>query len=281
MLEEIKHILPSLSKSERRVGELILDQPNLIIHTPIAQIADMAHVSQPTVIRFCRTLRCSGLQDFKLRLNRSLDSNRPYVHSLVQAEDSTREFAKKLFDNNIAQLMRARNEIDINILERAIKLLSLAKRIEFYGQGASGIIAMDAQDKLFRLGIPTNAYSDPYMHGMSAAMLSKEDVVVAISHSGQTKELIQSTEIARGAGASVIGITPSKSPLAKACTLTLYTGTIKGPDVYIPMISRIVYLVIVDILAVGVALQRGPALIDRFEKMKVSLKGKYFQHGTD
>lgn len=278
MLGKIKKLLPTLSKSERRVGELVLAQPNLITHAPIAQIADMAHVSQPTVIRFCRTLNCSGLQDFKLRLTRSLVAGLPYVHSLVQPTDTARELAKKLFDNNISHLMRIRNELDTDILERAINILAAGKRIEFYGQGTSGIIAMDAQHKFFRLGVPTNAYSDSHMHGMSASMLNREDVVVAISNSGRTKELIRSVEIARDSGASVIGITHSKSPLSKACTLTLFADTMEDPDLYTPMITRIVHLVIIDILAVGVALKRGPELIDQLEKMKLNLKEKRFRH---
>jgi RpiR family carbohydrate utilization transcriptional regulator len=274
MLERIKNALENLSKSERRVGELVLAQPNLIANAPIAQIADMAHVSQPTVIRFCRTLNCSGLQDFKLRLTRSLVSGVPYVHSLVHPTDSAHDLSKKLFDNNISHLLRTRNELDTEVLEKAINVLSDGKRIEFYGQGTSGIIAMDAQHKFFRLGVPTNAYSDSHMHGMSASMLKAGDVVVAISNSGRTLDLIRSVEIARDAGAEVIGLTHSKSPLAKRCSLTLFADTMEDPDLYTPMITRIVHLVIIDILAVGVALRRGPALIDQLEKMKHHLKEK-------
>lgn len=274
MLERIKNTLDNLSKSERRVGELVLAQPNLVANAPIAQIAAMANVSQPTVIRFCRTLNCSGLQDFKLRLTRSLVSGVPYVHSLVHPTDSAHDLAKKLFDNNISNLLRTRNELDTDVLEKAISVLAAAKRIEFYGQGTSGIIAMDAQHKFFRLGVPTNAYSDGHMHSMSASMLKPGDAVIAISNSGRTIDLIRSAEIARESGADVIGITHSKSPLAKRCTLTLFADTMEDPDLYTPMITRIVHLVIIDVLAVGVALRRGPELLDRLGKMKQNLKEK-------
>lgn len=274
MLERIKSALHHLSKSERRVGELVMAQPNLVANASIAQIADLAQVSQPTVIRFCRTLNCSGLPDFKLRLTRSLVSGVPYVHSLVTPTDSAHDLARKLFDNNISHLLRTRNELDTEVVEKSINLLAAGKRIEFYGQGTSGIIAADAQHKFFRLGVPTNAYSDAHMHGMSASMLNPGDVVVAISNSGRTLDLIRSVEIARDSGADVIGITHSKSPLSKRCSLTLFADTMEDPDLYTPMITRIVHLVVIDILAVGVALRRGPDLIDRLEKMKHTLKEK-------
>ncbi|WP_035059241.1 transcriptional regulator HexR [Andreprevotia chitinilytica] len=274
MLERIKTMIDSLSRSERKVAELVLAQPNLVANAPIAQIADLAEVSQPTVIRFCRSLNCSGLQDFKLRLTRSLVSGVPYVHSMVSADDSAHDLAKKLFDNNISHLLRCRNELDTEALEKAIKVLTNTHKIEVWGQGQSGAVAIDAQNKFFRLGVPTVAYTDPHMHGMSASMLKPGDAVVAVSNSGRTLDLIRSVEIARDAGADVIGITHSKSPLAKRCNICLFADTMEDPDLYTPMITRIVHLVIIDVLAVGVALKRGPELIDQLEKMKRNLKEK-------
>lgn len=274
MLDKIRASLDSLSKSERKVGELALAQPNMVANAPIAQIAELANVSQPTVIRFCRSLGCTGLQDFKLRLTRSMVSGVPYVHSTVTPGDSVHDIARKLFDSNISHLMRCRNELDMDALETAINILGHANKIDVYGQGQSGAVAIDAHNKFFRLGVPTMSYTDPHMHGMSASMLKPGDAVIAISNSGRTLDLIRSVEIARDAGADVIGITHSKSPMAKRCTVCLFADTMEDPDLYSPMITRIVHLVIIDVLAVGVALKRGPELIDQLEKMKKSLKEK-------
>lgn len=274
MLDKIRASLDSLSKSERKVGELALAQPNMVANAPIAQIAELANVSQPTVIRFCRSLGCTGLQDFKLRLTRSMVSGVPYVHSTVTPGDSVHDIARKLFDSNISHQMRCRNELDMDALETAINILGHANKIDVYGQGQSGAVAIDAHNKFFRLGVPTMSYTDPHMHGMSASMLKPGDAVIAISNSGRTLDLIRSVEIARDAGADVIGITHSKSPMAKRCTVCLFADTMEDPDLYSPMITRIVHLVIIDVLAVGVALKRGPELIDQLEKMKKSLKEK-------
>ena len=274
MLEKVRSSLNELSKSERKVAEIVLAQPNLVAHAPIAHIADLANVSQPTVIRFCRSLGCAGLQDFKLRLTRSLVTGVPYVHSMVTADDSAHDIARKLFDSNISHLMRCRNDLDTDGLERAIEILANAHQIDVYGQGQSGAVAIDAQNKFFRLGVPTMSYTDPHMHGMSASMLKPGDAVIAISNSGRTLDLIRSVEIARDSGADVIGITHSKSPMAKRCSVCLFADTLEDPDLYSPMITRIVHLVIIDVLAVGVALKRGPELIDQLEKMKRNLKEK-------
>jgi RpiR family carbohydrate utilization transcriptional regulator len=190
----------------------------------------------------------------------------------VDSSDSAHDLAAKLFDNTISSLMRTRNELSPDGIEQAIDVLAAARKIEFYGLGNSGIIAQDAQHKFFRLGVPCISYSDPHIHGMSAALLRPGDAVVAISNSGRTIDLIRSVELAREAGAQVIGITHSNSPLAKRCNVTLYADTPEDPDLYSPMITRIVHLVIIDILAVGVALRCGPELIDQLEKVKRNLK---------
>ena len=115
----------------------------------------------------------------------------------------------KVLDRTIAALMRVRNDLDAAALDQAIHLLANARTIEFYGAGNSGIIAADAQHKFFRLGVPTVAYSDPHIHGMAATLLQPGDVVVAISNTGRTRDLLRSVEYARQAGADVVGITTS------------------------------------------------------------------------
>ncbi|MBB5017099.1 RpiR family carbohydrate utilization transcriptional regulator [Chitinivorax tropicus] len=274
MLNKIQEVLDSLSKSERKVAELVLAQPNMVASAPIAAIADQAGVSQPTVIRFCRSLDCNGLQDFKLRLTKSLVSGVPYVHQSVMSGDSPHDLIAKVFDNCVSSLLRTRNEMNPDSLQQAVGILASANKIEFYGLGNSGIIAADAQHKFFRLGVPTVSYSDPHIHGMAATMLQPGDAVVAISNTGRTADLIRSVQIAREVGAKVVGITRSNSPLAQYCHVALYADTPEDPDIYTPMVARIVHLAIIDALAVGVSLRRGPELIRQLEQVKRILKEK-------
>jgi RpiR family carbohydrate utilization transcriptional regulator len=274
MLERIRAQLPDLSAAERKVAELALAQPYTVMQAAVADIAANAGVSQPTVIRFCRSMGCAGLPDFKLKLAGSLVTGVPYVHSSVRPEDPTSEVAAKVFDNTVTALIKCRNEVNPAAVEQAVDLLSHARRIEFYGLGNSGIIAADAQHKFFRFGIPTVAYADSHIQTMAASVLSAGDVMVAISNSGRTVELLGAVEVALNAGASVVAITSSLSPLARMATVTLAADTREDTETFSPMISRIVHLVLIDVLAVGVALRQGPALIAQLEKSKQSLRGK-------
>ncbi|KMN78939.1 MULTISPECIES: transcriptional regulator HexR [Chromobacterium] len=281
MLERIRSQLEILSSAERKVAELVLEQPYTVIQAAVADIAKNAGVSQPTVIRFCRTVGCSGLPDFKLKLAGSLVTGVPYVHSSVRPEDPTSEIVAKVFDNTVSALLKCRNDVNPQSIESAVRLLTDARRIEFYGLGNSGIIAADAQHKFFRFGIPTVAYSDTHIQMMAASVLGPGDVLVAISSSGRTLELLEAVDVALSAGASVVALTTSGSPLARRSTVALIADTLEDNETYSPMISRIVHLVQIDILAVSVALKRGPGLISQLEKTKHSLKNRRLDNKTE
>lgn len=268
LLDRIEGLLDNMRPSEQLVGRYVLRHPNLVISLPFPEIAARVGVSQPTIARFCMAAGFKGYRDFKLRLAQSLANGVPFVHQDVGAQDSMADVGAKIFDRSIAALLTVRNHLDPAALERATQLLASAVRIEIYGLGNSGIVAMDAQHKLFRLGVPVVAYSDPHVHAMSASLLGKQDVVLAISGTGRSRELIRSVEIARDAGAVVIAITASGSPLARLASVALYADVPEDLDVYAPMTTRMVHLVIVDVLAVGMAMAGGPKLADRLKRAK-------------
>ncbi len=268
LLDRIESLADGLRPSEQAVARFVLRHPNLVISLSFPEIAARAGVSQPTVARFCVAAGFSGYRDFKLRLAQSLAKGIPFVHRDVAPQDSMAEVGAKVFDRGIAALVTVRNHLDPAAMERATQMLAHARRIEFYGLGNSGIVAMDAQHKFFRLGVPTVAYSDPHVHSMAASLLAKGDVVVAISGSGQTRELIRSVEIARDASAEIIAITASGSALAKLADVAIYADVPEDLDVYAPMTSRLVHLAMIDALSVGVALARGPELGARLKRAK-------------
>ncbi|HUN10851.1 MAG TPA: SIS domain-containing protein, partial [Rhabdaerophilum sp.] len=174
----------------------------------------------------------------------------------------------------IASLTVLRDSIDSTALERAIEMLAGARRLEFYGQGNSGIVAQDAQHKFFRLGIPTAAYSDPHVHSMAAALLGAGDVAVVFSAGGRTLDIIRSATIARNAGATVIAMTVAGSPLAKQSDIVVATDLFEDQDIYSPMTSRLSHLAMIDVLAVGVAMRLGPGIARTLEKAKAAVREK-------
>ena len=197
----------------------------------------------------------------------------------MSAQDSCADVIAKVFDRSIATLIAMRNQVDPKLFERAADAITRARRVEFYGVGNSGVVAMDAQHKFFLLGMHTVAYNDPHWQVQSAVLLTPEDVVVAISRTGRTRDMIQTCDLAQRAGATVIAITERASQLAKIADISLAVDVDEDPDVYSPMVGRLAQLALIDALAVAVALKRGPELQATLRKAKETLVAKREKEG--
>lgn len=254
LLDAIRTQYDSLSPSEKKVALAVLEQPERAIDANIAALAKKAGVSEPTVVRFCRAIGFDGWHAFKLKLAQSLALS-PGADASPALEDPAADLVSKICGRSINTLLDLRNSLDPDAVERALQLLSHATRIEFYGQGTSGIIAADAQHKFFRCGIPTVAYSDPHVHSIAASLLKKGDAVVAISQRGTSPELLRSVQLARASGADVVALAPSGTPLAELATALIPIDLHFHTDPYTPISARLAHLVVVDILAVGLALR--------------------------
>ncbi|MBC7719132.1 MAG: SIS domain-containing protein [Chitinophagaceae bacterium] len=280
MLDRIKASLPSLAPAEQRVANLVLLDPRLFANQPISELAIRAHVSKPTVVRFCRSVGYDGLSDFKLKLAGSVSEGVPFIHRSVDVDDKTADVLVKVVDNTVAAFLKYRNDASSYAIGKATDALanaySTGKRIEFFGVGNSGIVAQDAQHKFFRLGVHTIAYSDGHMQVMSASMLGPGDCVVVISNSGRTRDLMDACDIARKNGATTIVITASGSPLSSAGHIHLAADHPEGYDRYSPMVSRLMHLMIIDILATCLALRIGGKLQPMLKEMKNNLRNKRY-----
>ena len=280
MLERVQAALPALPPAEQRVAKLVLADARSFSSLPISELAERAHVSKPTVVRFCRSVGYNGLADFKLKLAGTVNEGVPFVHRAVDEDDKPGDIVVKVIDNAVSALLAYRNDAAAHAFERAIAALTAAgksgRRIEFYGVGNSGIVAMDAQHKFFRLGVNAAAVSDGHVQVMSATMLQPGDCVVIISNSGRSRDLIDAAEIARRKGATTIVISASGSPLARTAHIQLAADHPEDYDRYSPMVSRLLHLVIVDILTTGVALQLGGDLRPMLAEIKRNLRAKRY-----
>jgi RpiR family transcriptional regulator, carbohydrate utilization regulator len=280
MLERVQAALPALPPAEQRVGKLVLADPRSFASLPVGELAERSHVSKPTVVRFCRSVGYDGLADFKLKLAGSVNEGVPFVHRSVDEDDRPGELIVKVVDNAVSALLAYRNSAASAAFERAIAALTAAckdkKRIEFYGVGNSGIVAQDAQHKFFRLGVSAQAVADGHVQVMSATMLQPGDCAVIISNSGRSKDLLDAAEIARRKGATTIVITASGSPLAHAATaaqqIHLAADHPEDYDRYSPMVSRLLHLIVIDILTTGVALRLGSELRPMLAEIKRNLR---------
>jgi len=285
LLERIEASIPALPPAEQRVARLVVEDPRDFASLPVAELAARAGVSKPTVVRFCRSVGYDGLVDFKRKLAGSVNEGVPFVHRAVDEDDKCDDIIVKVIDNAVSALLKYRNDAAGHAFERAIALLAEAgragRRIEFYGVGNSGIVAQDAQHKFFRLGVNAVAISDAHVQVMSATMLGPGDVVVVISNSGRSSDLIDTAEIARRQGAGLIVITASGSPLAQlaqggATQVLLAVDHPEDYDRYSPMVSRLLHLVVIDILTTAVALRLPGELRRTLQEIKRNLKARRY-----
>jgi len=268
VLETIRAALPTLRKSDAKVARLVLEQPSWVLGSTVATASERAGVSQPTVMRFCVAIGFSGFQEFKLRLAQTLALGRPATHSVISGTDSLGSVAEKIFEYTLSSLDWARQHLDRNALREAVALLAAARCIEFFGYGASAIVALDAEQKFPLFGVPCRAQSDFHQQIMTASMMKRGDLAVVISNTGRTRQIVEVAEIARENGAKIIGLLGAAGPISARCDVTLLVETLDNTNVYTPTTSRIAALVMVDILSTAAALRRNEAHNSRLQQMK-------------
>jgi RpiR family carbohydrate utilization transcriptional regulator len=274
ILELINRTRPSLRRGSLLVADAVLADPSFVSRTSLAELSEKAGVSEPTVLRFCSMFGCDGFTEFKMRVVQCLVLGAPLAHSEIDSDDDPTAVATKIFDHSITSLDWTRRKLDRDAIARAVALLLAANRIEFYGFGASGMVAQDAQQKSPLFGVPCIAYEDSHQQLISASMLKPGDVVVAISNTGATRSLIEVVRTARDRGAKVVVITGSDSPIVRFADVAIIAETLENTNVYTPTISRLAALIVIDILSISVALQRGAAHLADVRDMKKLLAEK-------
>jgi RpiR family carbohydrate utilization transcriptional regulator len=260
-----------LSKSDRKLAAVVTSRPEEVIHLSIAKLALLAEVSEPTVNRFCHKLGCRGYPEFKLRLAQEISSSgHLFVENMASGDDSA-AVIQKILTAIQASVQTLGSSLDPSELGLAADRIANCKTVNFFGMGASGSVALDAQHKFFRFGIPVSAHTDYINQRMMCSMLTPEDVAVFVSYTGRTEAIVHNAKLAADSGACAIGITAAGSPLSNQCEITLNAVTAEDTDLFTPMTSRIVHLAVIDMLATSVALQLGDAVEKNIRAIKSNL----------
>ncbi|MDB4511939.1 transcriptional regulator HexR [Arenicella sp.] len=259
------------SKSDKKLIGTIRNDPSAVIHQSIASLARVADVSEPTVNRFCHKLDCQGYPDFKLRLAQEISSTgRLFIDNMDRNDDSVM-VVKKILNSIQISIQSLASSIDPDMLNDAAEVIAICKSVNFFGMGASSSVALDAQHKFFRFGIPVITHTDYINQRMISSMLTSQDVAVFISYTGRTDAMIENAKLAKKCGAKTIGVTMSDSPLSEYCDFVLDAVTPEDTDLFTPMTSRIIHLAVIDMLATMVALKLGSNVEDNIKAIKMSL----------
>jgi glucokinase len=255
ILTQIRRSRADLSPAEQRVADLVLSKPRSVLSDPIHDIALAAQVSQPTVIRFCRSVGCKGLSDFKLRLASGLSMSVPITHSQVTLDDSMLELGAKVLGNTANAILQLRNELQRESIDRAIELVAAADRVELFAVGNYAAVANDAQTKFLRLGLPCGAHTEPHLQDLTANTIQPGTVAIIISSGGKLPELMALQEKIQQRGAALIAITANQSPLARKADVALVAEHNENVSTHLPMVSRVLHLLLIDILIVGLEMR--------------------------
>ncbi|MEI5907569.1 MurR/RpiR family transcriptional regulator [Bacillus spongiae] len=274
-LPRIRSFYPQFSVKEKVIADYILKSPEQIVHSTISQVAEDLKVADATVFRFCKRLGFKGYQAMKISLAAELVTPIQDIHETIDEGDSEKKVAQKVFRSNIRTLEESMKILDEQSFTNAVELLLNARRIEFYGTGGSGFVAMDAHHKFLRTGMSTTAYNDSHMQIISASQLTERDAIVFISHSGTNKDLLAVLDVAKKHHVPTIAITNlAKSPLSKSVDISLYTLSAETDYRSEALASRIGQLSIVDALYVNLMMRQKEVAKESLQKMREAISVK-------
>ena len=256
-LLHIKALYPSLRPAERRVADEILEHASEVVHLSITAVARRAGVSDATVVKFCKRLGYKGFQDLKIRLAANVAVAPKPIYGEINRDDDIAAIKEKTFRINMQALEDTIRTLDSRVLAKAVAAMVKAPSIHFYGIGASGIVAEDAQQKFMRIGLTAVAFIDYHVQRTMAALLHKGDVAMGISYSGQTWEIAEALRVAKKTGATTICLTNfPESQVTRYAHLQLFTSSSETILRSGAISSRIAQLSTIDSLFLGVALAK-------------------------
>lgn len=242
----------AFTKSEKLVADMVLKDPKHVLYTSITDLAEYCGVGETTVLRFCRKLGFKGYQSFKMTLAQSIQPEDDMTEQLsdeITKEDSLMDVCKKILNTDIAAINETYDLLNYEALSKAIDYLVKAKRIVFFGAGSSAITAQEAKNKFMRIIPYVDFTYDSHTQSMAASLMNEEEVAIAFSYSGSTKDTIDVLRTAKNAGAKTICITRfAKSPLTQYSDIVLLSGAKEGPFQGGALSTKMAQLFLMDIL---------------------------------
>lgn len=268
ILPRLKSMMESMTRSDTKIAKMILSAPNDFVRSSVRAVAADLGVSEPTIVRFCRTIGCEGFKDLKFRLIQELalsqaisdrsQSARASRAAVPPATDESADY-DRLFDTVIEAVSRTRDTLVRKDILRAAQAIAQAGRVVVYGiGGSSAVLATEVHNRLYRLNIPVMAFTDGYAQRMSAAILGEGDVALFVSSTGRPRELQESMELAKYYKAFCIAITDTDTPLGREADICLHVGLFpSGVEEFQPNPMRFAQLFVIDTLAYAVAVVLG------------------------
>jgi len=266
---EIRHKYNTLSTSQKLIADHILNDQKHAAMSTISELAKSCNVSETTVVRFIKKLGYTSFQIFRIDMAHEFSEisyNQKSPHKLkiedgyqdITVDDDVATINQKVIQSASIAINDLKSLIDAASIEAVVTLFTKADKILFYGSGGSEVIALDAYHKFLRLGLNVTTHSNSHLMMIQAAHLSQTNIAVLISHTGESREVLEIAENVKNQGATIIGITSYiNSSLAKLSDIALFSSTNQLKYYTDAMVSRILQLVILDMIFVSVSLRLG------------------------
>jgi len=252
----VRALLPSMVPSEVRVARFVIDQPGEVIHYSVTELAVIASTSASTVMRFCQKLGFRGFQDFKIALAQEAIPPLRRLQADVAEGDSPGDILIKVVHAAADAVAGAGTTIEAETFAKVVERLDSADRLLILGVGSSAPIVQDIAYRFLTIGLHVEAPLDVHVQHVTASLLSAEDVCLAISHTGSTRETVAALKAAATAGARTIAVTSFfRSPLTEIAEVSLITGSKETAFRVEAMTSRLAHLSVLDALFVALAVR--------------------------
>lgn len=271
----IKMLYNEMGKAEKQIADWIMENPGKIISLSIVELAEQCKCSEATIVRFSKRLGLSGYQELKISL--ASEGGGSHISTSISGNDTAFEIYEKVCNDIYMSLEKTKKSLNADAISKAAEKICNAKKIVIFGLGNSASVATDASHKFLRAGLNAVAYSDNHMQVIAASHLTSEDVAIAISHSGSSKDIVEALKLAKEHGATTIAITNSgKSPILKQTDIVLSTTADETQYNILALNSRIVQLAIIDSLYFYIVYNRSAEALESIQETERSLLTKKY-----
>ncbi len=278
-LAKVKALLPKLSPSDAKIGQYLLDHPQLVKKSSSPELAKAIGVSQSTIVKFSQKLGYRGFSEMKLKLYENELAYQPVsrkmIHGSITRNDHPDLVMEKLLASKHQSLERTVILNDGEQVQNAAQFLHLAEKIQVAGVGASSLVAKDLAFKLMKIGHAVHAEHDTHVQIANASALNNKDVLVALSYSGRSQEVIKIAQLARSKGAKVITVNQfAPTPLDKYADIKLVSAADEEQIRSSSITARDSQLMITDLLFIALTQleEQADQLIEQSKSAVAALK---------
>lgn len=273
----ISSIYESLTKTEKKIADVIRKDPEAVVYVTLTDLAELAGVGETSVLRLCRKIGFKGYQEFKLALAQDLVVPVRNVHSQIDESDNLQEIAAKITAENTRSIENTLNLLDMEQMERAIEAIGNARKLYFFGVGSSANTAMDGKYRFMRLGFDTEVVTDPHIMAMNSTLMKEGDVLFAVSTSGSTKDIVDAVRIAKERSIFFICLTSHlRSPLTQHADVVLLSKSRETPLQGGAFSSKLSQIHVLDILSTATAIRYKSKSYEALEQTSKAVVDKIY-----